>query len=86
MNVQFVDEPEDGRTKYGPMLDHIEKVQANDVEARKQWAILNTFENEQSARDAAFRLKGLHPKFLFRSVKEENGTNLLATLKEEFYE
>lgn len=83
MTIEFVDEPADGRAKYGPILADVRHIQSNDPDQAEKWAELNAFVKEQSARDAATRLKGEYPEFEFISRKDGKVTRLLARLKEE---
>ena len=63
----FVDLPEDGRSKYPALLKALREANQD------SWAILATFDKAPSARDTARRLKREHPEFEFTSRLNDDG-------------
>lgn len=64
---EFVDLPDDGRSKYPAMLDAIQEAGTD------KWAVLATFDKAPSARDTARRLKKEHGTFEFTSRLNDDG-------------
>jgi len=83
MTLEWEDNPDDGREKYPAMLREVRKRQADNPGRRKEWAVLATFDGEQAGRDLAYRLGKAHPDFDFISRKRDEGTKVLARLKQE---
>lgn len=64
-------EEESNRTasqKYQPILNHI---RGNQHEHPGKWAEIASFERIASGREAATRLRKLHPEFVFRSKVDQ---------------
>lgn len=76
MTPEFIDLPEDRREKYPALLADIRE--ATTEENREQWVLLAEFGKPGSARDTAFRLKGLNPLFEFITRSDpEDGAGYL---------
>ncbi len=71
-DVEFVDLPEDGRTKYPQRLEAIRKASVGPNSG--QWALLTDMDKVASARDVTRRLSGEHPEFEFTSRSKGDGT------------
>lgn len=83
MTIEWEKEPDDGREKYPAMLRDIRRQQLNQLGKRNKWAVLATFDGEQTGRDLAYRLSKANPDFEFVSRKRDDGTKVLARLKME---
>ena len=66
----FVDLPEDGRSKYPALLADIRKHTRRNP---NKWAILVTFTKVGSARDTARRLRHVHPEFEYTTRTNDDG-------------
>ena len=67
MDIEFVDLPPDGRSKYPIMLQTIKEAVTYDE--KDKWTELASFDKAPTARDTASRLAKEHPEFEFTSRK-----------------
>ena len=67
--------------KYPPMLAEIRK--GTTARNKGRWAVLESFESDQTGRDLAYRLKAGNPDFEFVSRKNGNEVTVFARLREE---
>ena len=80
--IVWEDDPTPGNVKYEPLLGQIKAAQLGSDERRSQWAKVNTFDNDASARDTAYRLGKRWDEFDFISRKDDDGVTVFARLKE----
>ena len=66
--------------KYKPMLVAIRK--GTTAKNKGRWAVLESFESDQTGRDLAYRLKEKNPDFEFVSRKNGNEVTVFARLRE----
>ena len=71
MKPDFVDLPQDGRSKYPEILEGIRL--GTTQENADQWVKIQDFDRAPSARDASSRLKGENPEFEFKSRVHDEG-------------
>jgi len=80
--IEWEDAPRKGNEKYPPLLRAIKGEQLASSSHREQWAKLTAFENANTARDLADRLKRKHDEFNFITRTIDNETIVYARLKE----
>jgi len=84
VGLEWETSPDDGREKYPAILREVRKQQNSFPHRKRKWAVIATFNGEQTGRDLAYRLGKGHPDFEFISRKQEDGgSKVLTRLKQE---